>query len=200
MFMTSVSGLLKIGEAQATMRDIGKRTRGSAYIYTFLLLAMVIGGMIAGAVVAQLIFLAFDAEKVPYDSVVWSIILVWLGVAAGFTAYCKFAMRLLVRRHKKRLIEKGMSPECPLSLEIAPDALLYEVGDEKRIAKWSSVSELFMSHHYWIFLVQSAPYFLPTRFFANHNTEAAFIAEALAHMNEAARARSRDAVAFVGAK
>jgi len=48
-----------------------------------------------------------------------------------------------------------------------------------------------------VFLVQSSAMVLPRRFFASPEAERAFIAEALSHMTEAARARSPDATRIV---
>jgi hypothetical protein len=58
------------------------------------------------------------------------------------------------------------------------------------------VSELYRAKGYWIFLVQSEPWFAPDRFFVSDDEKRAFIAEALSHMSEAARARSQEAVKF----
>jgi len=199
--MSSVSGLLKIGEAQATMWSIGKRQRGSVFGFYALLLALMVGGLIAGFVVTFLIDIGLDAAKVPHN---WTEDVPvdggWIGLASGFVAYYFLSKRLLVVRFRRRLVEKGSQPELPLQLVIRPDVLFYEVGDLQKIAKWSGVSEVFRSHAYWIFLALSDPIFAPMRFFTSVDAERAFIKDALSHMNEAARARSPDAVAFAEGK
>jgi hypothetical protein len=94
------------------------------------------------------------------------------------------------------MVQKGHPPNLQLRVEITPEALLYSVGGIRQIADWSAVSELFENRGYWIFLVQSSPYFAPKRFFENVSAEKTFVASALAHMSDDARARSKTAVAF----
>lgn len=200
--MASVSGLLKIGEAQATIQTIAKRQRGSAYVFYLVLFALMIGGMFAGIAVTFAAFFVLDLAKIYYD---WNVGLVsvvvgWVGLILGLILYQRICKRLTVARFRKRLIQKGTPPELPLRMEIAAEDLLYDVGDVKHIAKWSCVSEVFPNHGYWIFLAQSSPYFAPKRFFVDINAERAFVKDALSHMSEAARGRSKDAVAFAEAK
>ena len=198
--MTCVSGLLKIGEAQSTLRNIGKRQRGSAYVFYLILVALMIGGMVAGVTITFAVFLVLDFAKIHHDWDVGSVSMWvgWFGMFVGVILYQRICKRLTVARFRNRLIQKGTTPELPLGMEIAPEDLLYDVGDVKHVAKWSCVSEVFPSHGYWIFL-ESSPYFAPKRFFANVDGERAFLKDALAHMSEAARGRSKEAVAFAGA-
>lgn len=199
--MTSVSGLLKIGEAQATLQSIGRRQRGSQFIFVLVLLALMVAGIFLGTVIAPIIDRFLGGAKTPDD---W-----WSGAVrggafgmAGAALVYRFVVgkRMLLGRFRKLLIEKGSPPELSLCMETTTEALHYDVGELKHIAKWSCVSEVFSNHGYWIFLAQSSPFFAPKRFFADTDAERAFIKDALAHMSEAARARSKDAVAFAEAK
>jgi hypothetical protein len=196
--MTCVSGLLKIGEAQSTLRNVGKRQRGSANFFYLILVALMMGGMFAGIMIAFAVFLALDFEKIHYgwDAGSVSMWVGWFGMFTGAVLYQRICKGLTVARFRKRLIQKGSPAELPLRMEIAPENLLYDVGDVKHMAKWSCVSEVFPSHGYWIFLAQASPFFAPKRFFADPDAERAFLKEALAHMSEAARGRSKEAVAF----
>jgi len=182
--MSSVSGLLKIGEASPTVQTILTRTRGARY--TYLLIAFVM--MAVGAAIGY-----FGWQRDPVLGLL-------VGYVCGAAVYLLLARRLTVARFRKRLTAKGSPLNLSLRMEITQDALVYEVGDILKAAKWPCVSELFDNHGYWIFLAQSSPYFAPKRFFADREAERAFIKEALAHMNEAARSRSRDAVAFAEAR
>ncbi len=181
--MTSVSGLLKIGEANAACRDIGARQRGTAITYYVALVALGLGGAAIG-------YFAWAPDRNLGAAVGW---------VCGAILYALTARRFTMMLFRRRLVEKGSPLNLPLGMEIAPDTLRYDVGDVQHIAKWSCVSELFRSHGYWIFLVQASPWIAPKRFFADGDAERAFIKDALAHMNEAARARSRVAVAFAEA-
>ena len=194
--MTSVAGLLKIGEAQATMRSIGTRQRGATYSYSIVLVALTLLGAAAGVFVLNLLPHLLDRAHLPS---VWQpepLLVIGAGAICGAFVYQWVGKWMLVARFRKRLMDKGAPLNLQLRMEITPDALLYEVGDVQQIAKWSCVSEIFRSHDYWIFLAQSDPYFAPERFFTNEDAERAFVADALAHMNEAAQARSPEAVAF----
>jgi hypothetical protein len=177
---TSVTGMLKVGEASATMQDVGTRQRGPRYTYYLLMFGLMLGGAVIGGVIYQ--------PNAGAGSMI--------GMGVGLFVYAAFARRWTVARFRKRMIEKGFAVELPLSLKIAPDTLEYQVGEVRHIAPWDAVSELFSSRGYSIFLVQSSPFFAPKRFFVDQNAEREFIATALAHMSVAARGRSPRAVEF----
>jgi hypothetical protein len=120
-----------------------------------------------------------------------------VGVAAGAFAYRLLGPRLILWRFRKRLADRAISMDLPLSMELTAEKLEYSVGDVQQFATWNAVTDLFESHGYWIFLVQASPWFAPKRFFENPAAEAAFIADALAHMTDEAKSRSPDATRFV---
>lgn len=185
--MATVSGLLRIGEATSTLRAIGARQRGSAFFYYAVLFGTILGGGICGNLLAQ---------YVAHSDTEFAAI---MGVAAGTAVYMLIARPLTTARFRSRMVEKGHPPLLHLEVEIALDALLYRVGDIRQTAPWSAVSELFENRGFWIFLVQSSPFFAPKRFFENHAAEKAFLRAALERMSEDARERSRQAVAFANA-
>jgi len=185
--MAAVSGLLRIGEATSTLRSIGARQRGSSFFYSAIVFGMIIAGGICGNLLA-LYVVHSDAE---FGTII--------GVVAGSAGYLLIARPLTIARFRSRMVEKGHPPLLPLEVETTPEALLYRIGDIRQTAPWSAVSELFESRGYWIFLVQSSPFFAPKRFFENPAAEKAFLRAALERMSEDARGRSQQAVAFANA-
>ncbi len=99
---------------------------------------------------------------------------------------------------RKALAERGQRYEQALTLRLTPDALVYDLGDLTMTANWPCVTDLYRTRKYWVFLVQSSAMVLPHRFFATTEAEREFMAEAMSRMSDAARARSSDAVRFVG--
>ena len=195
--MQSVSGLLKIGEAQATLKSVGRRQRGATYSYYLVMFALAIFGAAVGYFI--FVFLGRVLAGTAVGSFAWQFDPVFgggIGATCGILSYPIICKRLTLMRFRKRMVDRGFPRELSLNMEIAPDKLRYGIGEVQHIAEWSAVTELFASRGYWIFLVQMSPWFLPKRFFADHNAEMTFVAEALAHMNEASRLRSPDAVAF----
>jgi hypothetical protein len=185
--MTAVSGLLRIGEATPTMRSIGARQRGSNFFYYAILFGTIAAGGFCGNLFARYVGY-FDTEPATL-----------IGVGVGTTAYMFIARPLTTARFRSRMVQKGHPPLLQIEVEITPDTLLYRVGDIRHAAPWSAVSELFESRGYWIFLVQSSPFFAPKRFFEGPAAEKAFLRAALERMSEDARGRSEDAVAFAKA-
>lgn len=185
--MTAVSGLLRIGEATPTLRSIGARQRGSVYFYYMIMFGMIAAGGVCGNILARYVG-HFDIEAATI-----------FGTTAGALAYVFVARRLTTARFRSRMVEKGHPPLLQLEVEITPDAIRYKVGDIRHTAPWSAVSELFESRGYWIFLVQSSPFFAPKRFFESLPAEKAFLRAALERMTEDARGRSQEAVAFANA-
>jgi hypothetical protein len=173
----SVSGLLKLGEADAARRAVAKRQSGSAAGDYLLLVALVVVCGAAGAI----------AWRGPGMAI---------GVVCAFLIYSAIAQRLALRRLRKRMTETDVPNEIPCEVEIRPEAFSYSAADVQYVAKWPAVTELFPSHGYWIFLVRSAPCFVPKRFFADEVAERAFLKAALEYMSEDARRRSIAARAF----
>jgi hypothetical protein len=183
--VSNISGVLKVGEAQAAMRAIATRQRGPALVYYGLLCGLMILGGLGGA--------AVDILLNPPDAHMGFAI----GLMVGSVLYVLFCRRITLSRFRKRLSARGISLDLPLNMEVTPNALAYTVGDVQQRAKWNAVTELFQSHGYWIFLVQSSPWFAPKHFFADAPAERSFVEAALARMGEEAKRRSSDAVNFI---
>jgi hypothetical protein len=176
--MTSVSGTMKLGEADATRRDIARRYQMGGTEGYFLLLAMVLAGAAAGALI-------------------WRAPGMAIGVACAFIAYWGIANRFALKRFRTEMVARGLPAEFPVEMALTPETLTYHVGDVQHIAKWSAVTEIFASRGFWLFMVDSAAWALPGRLFADKAAERAFIAAALEHLSDAARERSRSARALV---
>jgi hypothetical protein len=185
--MSAVSGLLRVGEASATVRTIGARQRGSTLWYYAMLFGSLGGGALGGNLVAR--YVTHSDPELGF----------WLGFLAGLVLYALAGRRVTVALFRARMEHKGHPPFFQLEMDVTPEALLYRLGDVRQSAAWSAVSEVFESRGYWIFLAQSSPFFAPKRFFENPAAEKAFLRAALERMSEDARGRSRQAVAFANA-
>ena len=182
--MASISGILQVGEANATLRAIGARQRGAAYLYS----AALVGSMIAGAILGKLV-VDYLGESGPASDLG-----LFGGLIAGLLVYLIAGRRFTTWRFRTRLAKRGIPLDLPLSLELTPEAVVYKVGDVQTTAKWPAVTELFSSRGYWIFLAQASPLFAPKRFFPDTGSERDFVQTALGYMSDAARQRSSDAV------
>lgn len=179
--MTSISGTIRIGEAQPTVSATARRLRGGLWWYWVLMLVLGGGLGVLGLWLSSLAKL--------------NLVIGWLvGVFAGGIAYQRLSKALTVWRCRRTLTGKGVPLDLPVRLEILPETFTYAFGDVVSTAKWSAVTEVFFDKGWWIFLVQANPWFAAERFFASDDDRRAFLAEALAHMSEEARARSPAAV------
>lgn len=184
--MASVSGSIKIGEAQAAMGSLVKRQRGPTWLYAVILYAF----MIIAAVIGCLIGLLTG----------WNINLMGCGAAiVALLTWFLVGRRYVVWQFRNKMTARGVPMHVPVRLDIAPEAMTYDTHDVHVRAQWSGISELYSKAGYWIFMIHSSGYFLPKHFFADAGAERAFIAEALGYMSEAARARSKYAVTFAAA-
>lgn len=181
--MSSISGQLRIGEATNAIRAIRRRQIGSRFLSYIILAVLLSGGWSLGTFVSR-------PDSTPVRL---------LGITAALLIYIAIQKRLILASFRKRMVDRGFPPELRVHMEITPSFLIYEIGDVRHTANWSAVTELFISRKYWVFLVQSSPWFAPQRFFTNEDAERAFVAEALAQMSDAARLRSAGAVAFAKA-
>src|SRR5262249_4851319 len=87
--MTSISGIMKLGEADATRRDIARRFQMTGQAGYFLLLGLVLLGAAIGAIVSHGPGMA-------------------IGVAAGFVAYWSIAGRFARDRFRRQLVARGL--------------------------------------------------------------------------------------------
>jgi hypothetical protein len=177
--MTRISGMMKLGEADAARREIARRQARSYPGDYALLVALVV---ICGAIGAI-------ALRGPGMAI---------GVAIAFLGYWFIVTRLMVARNRKRMIALGMPQEIPLDFEATAEGFSYRAADIQYIAKWSAVTQLAATQDYWVLLVHLSPIFVPRRLFADANAERAFVEETLGSMSEDARRQSTAARVFAG--
>jgi hypothetical protein len=182
--MTSIRGAIRIGEAQATVAATAKRQRGGAGLYFAMMFALWIGGGVAGWAIGR----ALHGDL---------IIAICIGAVAGLLCHRPLAKRLVIARFRRRLTGTGTPLDMPATMTITPDALICTVADIEKRANWRAVSEVFYAKGYWIFMVQSEPWFAPDHFFASDDEKRVFLSEALVQMGAEARGRSAAAVKFV---
>ena len=183
--MTSITGTIRIGEANKACGRIRFRQIGSMLFFYGAMILFVGAGIGLG-------WLA-DYFRLPtlFDFDWW-----FTGLMAGLLVNAFAMRRLSVLRFRKKLTDKGVPLDMPVRMEVAADGLVYELAGVHHRAPWPVVSELFAAKGYWIFMVVASPWFAPKRLFANEAAERAFVRAALAHMSDEARARSVKAAKF----
>lgn len=182
--MTSITGTIRIGEATPTIKSTARRQRGGTWPFSLLLFGLWFGGALIGFAAGWVLGL----DRIFFGCA---------GAVAGVLAYRHLCGVLSVRLYRKTLTGKGVPLDLPVRFEITDDAFVYEIADVRMSAKWSAVSDVFHEKGWWIFMVQSDPWFAADRFFASEEEKRSFLREVLTHMSEEARGRSKDAVAYV---
>lgn len=147
-----ISGTLKVGEANRVGADLARRVRGSALPFYGLLILMMLVLFPLGYWLAEL-------SNIPVNFGI---------IGAGAVSYVVFRFvwrRSALSRFRKRFASRGLPLELPLRMQIGAETLTYEVGDVTTVARWPAVTELYLKHGYWIFLVQASAFFAPQHFF-----------------------------------
>jgi len=214
--MSSVSGKVNFGEAGETVSDIRRRQYGSRSIVWWPVILLGVAAVVGLIYVWDHIAWGQFWDRIPWidpwgdrwvdraaqivfrliSNALWvAFICVWIGALLCL----RLEKRMKVRFLRKALQERGTALPLPISLTITADAFVYDEDGVLTTAKWPNVSEVLSSHDFWVFFVALDPIIVPKRFFLDENAERGFIAEALTHMTEAARTRSKKAVKFVGA-
>ena len=188
--MTKAHGEVDAGEAAGAAARINARRQGSRLSYYLLMLGMGAGGGLAGYLLGLL--LERTSGWRDYQATLAGVAGLWIGVIAYALVCRPWAMK----RFRQRMTERGLATRFTYALEISSEGLSQESGRVKSLADWSAVTEVFRAKGYWIFLVQTNAWVLPTRFFPDHAAEKAFLSEALGYMSPEARVRSPEAEAF----
>ena len=177
------TGVLAAGESASAMAYIkGRRGVSPRQIKLILLTCMLAVGVPVGAWASG-----------SWIDAALSVEFAFIGLAVGIFV----VQRLAAPSMRKALIDRGQSYEQQLTIGLTPEALVYDLADLAMTARWPCVTDLYETHKYWVFLVQSSAMVLPRRFFANSQDERDFIADAMSRMTEAARARSPDALKVI---
>jgi hypothetical protein len=191
--MVTVSGELQVGEARGTAQAIAVRQRGPIAIFYCALAAL----MALGGVLGYGLGLVIEAEMGRPD--IPPPLFGTVGIWIGWVLYMLLGRRLLAYRFKQSMRDRGLDLRIPYTLTVSDDGLSLESQRMRRSAQWSVVTEVFRSRGYWIFMVQTEPWFAPSRFFREASDEKAFLREALSRMSVEAQRRSKKAVEFASA-
>lgn len=178
------SGILAVGEGNAAMAYV-KARRGVSprQVKAILVACMAAVGIPLGAWVSG----SWLTATISVESVL-----------AGLLVGVLVVQGLAGPTMRKALAERGQKHELALTFRLTPEALVYDLDDVTMTARWPCVTDLYQTRKHWVFLVQSSAMVLPRRFFATPGAEREFVAEAMSRMTDAARARSPDAVRFIG--
>ena len=189
--MQTVSGEIEAGEANKLTSAIGARQRGSLTYFYLLQIVLVVSAMAAG----YGLFKALDLFIIHGDDLD-PIIGMFLGMAAGGFAYMVLGRKLLVRRLRKQIADRGQPTRFSQAITLGEDSIEMQSGRIHAVAPWQAVTEIFAAKQYWVFMVGLNPWLAPKRFFASEAEERAFVRAALSHLTVEARERSKQAVAF----
>lgn len=121
----------------------------------------------------------------------WASLSAFIGLLiAGVIVGHRTGRSVGVRLFRKHLLERGTPLLLPTTVEITPDALLWRSGGAETSFSWSSVSEVNRVGPYWVVIAQATLVYIPQRFFADKQAEAAFVDALIDRLEPAARARS----------
>lgn len=186
--MATVSGEMQAGEASGAVGPILRRLHGSKLYYYMLMLGLYAAGAALGLSVGATLRNFWPKADVNLFTLI--------GFVLGGVVYLRVYRPWTVQRFRDRMEARGLKLTFGQRMEITEASLIRQTGEVQTIAPWSAVTELVRTKGYWVFLVQTDPWFLPSRFFTDQADEKAFLAEALKNMSPAARTRSPDAEAF----
>jgi hypothetical protein len=172
------------------------RARPSPWIYTVVLLAALVlavwaGHLLGFQLVQELPFEWMFAVGVYVPTVVPAL-LAFAGVALAGWFYNALARRTYLRQFKAL----GIPLEIDALFEILPDELRLTTDRIVIAPKWAAVDTVENGAAGWVISADHLTFLVPHDSFAGKDAERAFVAALVAHLTEAARARSAEAVAF----
>ncbi|MFI4976116.1 MAG: YcxB family protein [Caulobacterales bacterium] len=185
--MTEASGLYHIGEARSAMRILAGRLFGLRRFQLVALMAFLFVSIVGAMGIVNWL--------VPPDrpgNAGASLIAISITCAVAYSLYVWWWRVGYVKAWERRGVENPT--QSRFTVEDA--ALVVASGPTTTRVEWRGIIEIAPSPTHWIFVGNGIGYCLPKRFFGDKAAERAFIDAALSRMNEAARERSREAVAF----
>jgi len=188
--MISIVGTLEAGEAQGTLREIRNRTHGRNFGPLMFAISLAIG------IAAGLGSAVFFDDIIHIPNLAWPACFVVIAIITH--TLIRIFRKWSVKRYRHSMQLRGMPTNFSYKLSLADNQLSLETQWAQHTAPWSSVTEIFRSGNYWIFLIGLDPWFAPSRLFSSADDERNFIAMALRNLSRDARERSPDAVAFAG--
>jgi hypothetical protein len=178
-----VGGQFRIGEASSAAWLLSRRVCGFGVVAWAVYLVCLFAGVIVVAAVAD------------------ALLPRWAGPLAIATMGLLGVRTMLIwrrRRSARAWRERGVPDPQLVTFRIEEDALVVEQAMSTSTFRWAGVSELMPTKTHWVYVGPGLGYCLPRRFFGDKAQEQAFLRASLARMNDAARARSKEATAFIG--
>jgi hypothetical protein len=184
---TTVTGSIRIGEANRASFRSNMRAVGSSWIPTLGFLAAIVGIVALNETLPGLLKLPAYVK-----SLSWIVVLVlfWTVAVPGYFWAAK-------RNAVRRLRERGLSDPIPCTVAADDEAFTYVIGDITQTVRWRGVTDLFPVGRFWVVVAQGGRFYVPSRFFGSRSEERAWVAETLSHMSAAAQARAKEAARFV---
>jgi len=184
--MLEARGEFWIGEAKGCNWALSRRLSGFGLGAFALFLASVMVAEIAFPLLARI----FLPERLS-DSIS-PLLIVAIG-AGSVWAWLSWRTTSLKRAWRSR----GVADPHLTTFRVTEEGLLISSPNVDTTYRWSAVSEIAPFKRYWLVVVPGLGYTIPRRFFADASAEREFLGAALGRMNEAAKARSREAAKFV---
>ena len=182
--MTSVTGDIRFGETNGAGRVLVGRLAGPYWLP----LALFILAILAGGFGWTPLF----GRYVP-DDLQWlqlPVSLAWIG--GCWIAYVRLSRWRLRRGWERR----GVVSPYRTTFALEDEAFVVTSDVSQMRVLWAGVTELAPTKRLWIFVINGLGYCLPRRLFGDVEAERAFIAAALARMEDSARGRSPEAMRF----
>jgi hypothetical protein len=183
--MREASGVFRLGENWAA---------------SFVLMRRIFGwtqALIWGALLVYIVSLPFVVDlidRIPIPPT--------FSQAFGISAIVVYGLVFLAlwitlrRRISIKVLEaRGVPNPLVTAFVATPDGFFIRSAIGETRLNWSAVSELIRTRRYWIVMGGSLGYCVPRRFFDGLDAERAFVRDVAEHLDEAARKRSRKALA-----
>lgn len=121
------------------------------------------------------------------------------GGVFGWRLAADLAHRRAWRRYFATLAAAGAPAEAPVHFHVGDDGFHVRTERSDFRVSWPAILQLIPAPDHWLVQSDAVSLVMPRRAFAAPGEERRFIAAMLRLMNEAARRRSREAMAFAGA-
>jgi hypothetical protein len=179
-----ISGEYQLGEARGAEWLLSRQVSGFGLGRLWLFLGTLIGAELAAGWIGD--------RMDPSHSASFPLV-VMVGVL-GVYGWTMWRRRNLTRGW----IGRGVRRSSPLTFRIDDAGFMVEGPAAEVRWRWDGISEIARGKGFWCVIGPGLGYCLPRRFFADQTAERAFLRAMLERMTEAARARSGDAIAYIG--
>jgi hypothetical protein len=122
----------------------------------------------------------------------------WLAVIV-FTICALFVwLRYARTLGPKAWMARGVPAASPITYRIEDGGLVLDSQNSMTRVAWSGISQIAPGYQAWLFIGPGQAWFMPIRFFPNHQQEIAFLAACFAKLMPEAQARSGEVAKLVG--